>query len=244
VPGLHGRGLKRESIRKTLSTLAQVLDFAKVTPNPARDTTVKLPARRHGGGQPADRRTRRGAFAAIPAAYRLPVLVLDATGMRVGELEALRWRDVDERDGRWRVSRPRAKTRQGRWVPVPAQLLDAITEATPRDRDLDSQVFAGLDADALRTSLGRACKTAGVPAFSPHDLRHRRASLWHRGGMPIAEACDTLGHSPQVHLGLYAHVVLDRREVNYKAALSSSSLTRNPGGYLPTLTKRTSARAI
>jgi integrase len=117
VPGLHGRGLKRESIRKTLSTLAQVLDFAKVTPNPARDTTVKLPADDTEEVNPPTAAHVEAAFAAIPAAYRLPVLVLDATGMRVGELEALRWRDVDERDGRWRVSRPRAKTRQGRWVP-------------------------------------------------------------------------------------------------------------------------------
>jgi integrase len=29
--------------------------------------------------------------------------VLDATGMRVGELEAFAWGDVDERRGRWRV---------------------------------------------------------------------------------------------------------------------------------------------
>ena len=42
----EGRGLKRESIRKQLlpRILAQVLDFAKVTPNPARDGDVKLPA--------------------------------------------------------------------------------------------------------------------------------------------------------------------------------------------------------
>jgi integrase len=47
--------------------------------------------------------------AVSPAAYRLPVLYLDATWMRVGELEKLRWRDVDEREGRWRVSRARAE---------------------------------------------------------------------------------------------------------------------------------------
>jgi len=37
-------GAARESIRKTLATLAMVLDFAGVTPNPARDrVAVKLP---------------------------------------------------------------------------------------------------------------------------------------------------------------------------------------------------------
>lgn len=189
--------------------------------NPARDSTVKLPADVSEEVNPPTAAHVEAAFAAIPGAYRLPVLVLDATGMRVGELEALRWRDVDEREGRWRVSRARAKTRQGRWVPVTEKLLQAVLAAVPReDRILDGQVFAGLDADALRTSLGRACKTAGVPAFSPHDLRHRRASLWHLGWIPVAEACSKLGHSPQMHLGLYAHVVLDRRKVDYPRMLA------------------------
>jgi len=138
VGELHARGLKRETIRKTLSTLAQVLDFAKVTPNPARDDTVKLPADDTEEVNPPTAAHVRAAFAALPPAYRLPTLLLDATGMRVGELEGSRWRDVDERAGRWRVSRARAKTKQRRWVPVPQELLRAVTDAGPReDRDLD-----------------------------------------------------------------------------------------------------------
>jgi hypothetical protein len=38
--------------------------------------------------------------------------------------------------------------------------------------------------------------------------------------MPVAEACSKLGHSPQVHLGLYAHVVLDRAELDYVTLLN------------------------
>ena len=36
VAKLHDRGLARESIRKTIATLAMVLDHAEVAPNPAR----------------------------------------------------------------------------------------------------------------------------------------------------------------------------------------------------------------
>src|SRR5205814_251219 len=43
VSELHDEGLKRQTIRKTLSVLAMVLDHAHVQPNPARDRpTVKL----------------------------------------------------------------------------------------------------------------------------------------------------------------------------------------------------------
>src|SRR4029450_5854461 len=41
---------------------------------------------------------------ALPPQYKVPLLVLDATAMRLGELEQLTWGDVDEQRGRWRVS--------------------------------------------------------------------------------------------------------------------------------------------
>jgi hypothetical protein len=75
---------------------------------------------------------------------------------------------VDELEGKWRVSATVAKTRRARWVPVPETVFEAVVELVPReDRDLDGQVFAGAGADRLRTAIGRACKAAGVPAFSP-----------------------------------------------------------------------------
>jgi integrase len=55
-----------------------------------------------------------------------------------------------------------------------------------------------------------------VPVFSPHDLRHRRATLWHLQGVPIADAAAWLGHSPAEHLATYAHATLvDRNELSY-----------------------------
>ena len=74
--------------------------------------------------------------AGLPKQYRLPLLVLDATGMRLGELETLRWKDVDERECRWRISASSAKTRQARWVSVPPVMLDDAeidTERSCRD---------------------------------------------------------------------------------------------------------------
>jgi integrase len=218
VAELVGEGLARESIRKTLATLAMVLDFYGVTPNPARDrVAVKLPADERAEVEPPTASHVEAVFRVVAPALRLPLLVLDATGMRVGELEALTWGDVDELDGRWRVSRTVAKTRRARWVPVPPEVLEAVVELVPReDRDLGAQVFAGFGADRLRTALTRACKVAGVPTFSPHDLRHRRATLWHLSGRPIAEAAAWLGHSPQEHVKTYAHATMaDRRELDY-----------------------------
>jgi hypothetical protein len=39
------------------------------------------------------------------------------------------------------------------------------------DRDPEARLFAGSGADALRTSIAKACKAAAIPLWSPHDLR-------------------------------------------------------------------------
>src|SRR5215217_7624690 len=103
----------------------------------------------------------------IPA-YRLPLLVLDATGMRVGELEGLTWGDVDEQRGRWRVSATVSKTRRARWIAVAPALFEAVAALVPRDdRHPDRRVFENFTTDRLRTAISRACVAAGVPVFSP-----------------------------------------------------------------------------
>jgi integrase len=158
----------------------------------------------------------------LPSAYRLPLLVLDATGMRVGELEALTWGDVDEPRGRWRVSAGVSKTGAARWITPPPVLFEAVTERVPRDdRTPERPVFQGFGADRFRTSLGRACTAAGVPAFSPHDLRHRRVSLLHLGGMPWARIGELVGHGDLVTTArTYTHVVADEAELEYAKVLA------------------------
>jgi integrase len=231
VAELVEQKLARESIRKTRATLAMVLDFAGIEPNPARDRSVKLPREDRAEVNPPTATHVAEVVRLLPRLYRLPTLVLDATGMRVGELEQLRWRDVDEIEGRWRVSASVAKTRQARWVPVPALLFEEVVALKPReDRDLDAQVFDGFGADRFRTSLAKACKAAAVPLFSPHDLRHRRATLWHLGGVPAAQAAAWLGHSPTEHLRTYAHVALaDRSELDYRGVAHLPVHTRTVG---------------
>jgi integrase len=77
-------------------------------------------------------------------------------------------------------------------------------------------VFEGVTSERLGTALTRSCTAAGVPAFSPHDLRHRRVSLLHLGGMPWARIGELVGHDDLVTTArTYTHVVVDERELDY-----------------------------
>ena len=157
---------------------------------------------RYGGSLPTKREAleRKGWIADELAARRVPDLAAfvepvraptlaeaaerwqpspstSATGMRLGELEGLSWGDVDEQRGRWRVSKAVSKTRRARW----ATCLRCCSRPSRRsvardDRTRSGGNFQGFGGDRFRTAIGRACIAAGVPAFSPHDLRHRRKS--------------------------------------------------------------------
>jgi integrase len=232
VTALHEAGLKRESIRKTIATLGMVFDYAKVTPNPARDkTTVKLPREDKVELAPPTAEHVLAVHRLLAPAYRLPLLVLDGTGMRVGELEALTWGDIDEPRGRWRVSAASSKTGRARWVSVPPILFEAVTALQAReDRDLNAPVFSGFSADRLRTAISRACKAAGIPSFSPHDLRHRRISLLHLGGVPWARIGEHVGQrNLAVTANTYSHVLADETEIDY----SEVALMPKPRGVAP-----------
>lgn len=92
----------------------------------------------------------------------------------------------------------------------------------PRDDPhANRSVVEGVTSDRLRTALTRACTAAGVPAFSPHDLRHRRVSLLHLGGMPWARIGELVGHDDLVTTArTYTHVVADERELDYAGLLA------------------------
>jgi integrase len=121
--------------------------------------------------------------------------------MRLGELEALTWGDIDEPRGRWRVSRAIAKTSQARWVLVPPTVFAAALELCPRDdRTPERRVFQGFGGDRFRSAITRACTAAGVPAFSPHDLRHRRISLLHLAGVPWVTIGQGVGQRDRLRL--------------------------------------------
>jgi integrase len=159
-----------------------------------------------------------------------------ATGMRQGELLALRWRDVDLDEGVIRVNRNLVRVK-GAW------LLADVKRATSR-----RQIQVGrLATDALKAHRLRAAETLlklghridegtliftddkgdpvngyhvtermfkpllrrlGLPAVRFHDLRHTAASLMLSAGVRPDIVSRRLGHSsPAITLSIYAHLL-------------------------------------
>ena len=72
VAALVTEGYSRGTIRKTLQTLAMVLDHAGINPNPARDKQVRLPRHEREEINPPTADHLEAAYRILPSRHRLP----------------------------------------------------------------------------------------------------------------------------------------------------------------------------
>jgi integrase len=202
--------LKPSSLSRYVATLRLILDFAGVEPNPARDRRVKLPRIEQAVVEPPSAEQVAAIIEHVPERWRLSLRMLEQTGMRVGELAQLEWRDVDVAGSRFRIRQGKTATAR-RWVGAPAWLMVEVQETCPPDDRLcERRVFQGFSADVAKNVMARACKAAGIPHFHPHDLRHRYASVKLREGVPVTDLAAQLGHSKKsMTLDTYSHVLVD-----------------------------------
>jgi integrase len=145
-------------------------------------------------------------------------LVAAFTGLRLGELLALRWHNVHFADAKlvvdasWssgRLSTP--KSRKWRAVPLADQPAVALEELSRRARfsARDDLVFCSaigdhLDPSAVRRRYRRAQDAADLRPLRFHDLRHSFGSLVIREFDPVAVK-DFMGHAKITTTERYLH---------------------------------------
>jgi integrase len=165
----------------------------------------------------------------------VPSVVALLTGMRLGEVLALRWSRIDL-DGK-RLSVREAlepakggvgfkapKTKAGRRdISLPDILVGALREYRREQLELrmqlglgrlpdDALLFAQLDGSPLNPSnvssdWGAFAERIGMPEITFHGLRHTHASQLIASGVDIVTISKRLGHArPSVTLAIYAHM--------------------------------------
>jgi len=164
---------------------------------------------------------------------RTLVLVAVLTGMRIGEILALRWKALDldrgviqvrETVSEGKFGSPKTKSSR-RDIPISQPVFDAFQTqlAGCRQRSPEDLVFTTRKQtplnpkNLLRRVLRPTCKALGLPLVAWHSFRHTHATQLAEVGESLRTAQSLLGHSDlETTLNVYTHAIPDaqRRAVD------------------------------
>jgi len=218
-------GLSWKTVKHLRTVLGTVMGAAEnadlITANPVRKT--RLPRR----GLVKEKvsiapEKIRELLEALPEPSRSLARLLVFTGLRIGELLALRRRNVDLNRGVLRVTETvydghfdEPKTaRSRRSVPLGAKSIEILSALMPVESNPEALVFAtrtGTPFDRhnlLNRQFKPTCKKLGLVGVNWHWLRHANATLLDAVGTPLGTVQALLGHSSsEITREIYLHSI-------------------------------------
>jgi len=248
--GRPGASTAAKSYRLLRTILATAVEDGLIVKNPCvlKGAGVERPAERPVATVPQVYELAE----AVGPRWRAMVLLATFAGLRLGELQALRRRNIDLLHGTVTVmeqTQPLSngtlltgppKTAAGvRTVSIPEVLLPEI-RAHLEERAAagpDGLVFCGPAGVPFRrgsfyAAWNRAVRVVGVPGLRPHDLRHTGNTLAASTGASTKELMARMGHaSPRAAL-IYQHATQDRDRA-IAAALSDLIAGAGPAPRAP-----------
>ena len=227
------------SVRATISTVLEAAVLDKyIADNPAHGIRI-----READSKREPRYFRqpevRKLLLKLEDPCRTVVLVAVSTGLRIGEILALRWRRIDLLQNTIEVAETYSsgefgppKTRSSRrTIPISESLAEVFKRLRPRNCEPELLVFATSKGTPLNPKnlynrqLAPACDAIELPRVSWHSFRHTHATLLHDAGESLKTAQSLLGHSDlETTLGVYTHAIPDsqRRAVERVAGVLDS----------------------
>lgn len=218
--GPSGRALAPATVNRALSALSQALeavrrDLGWVEVNVAR--AVRRPSER------GNERTRilqdEELEPLLAAARRLGppklepmILVALSSGVRQGELVALRREDLDLERGTGRLASDATKNRRARTVYVSGRALEAL-RCWVAELPASAPLWPREDGEAAwpRKAWEAARETAGVDGLVWHDLRHTSGTWLAMLGASGPEIATHLGHRSLAMVSRYVHLAQSLR---------------------------------
>ncbi|HEU5182822.1 MAG TPA: tyrosine recombinase XerC [Candidatus Polarisedimenticolia bacterium] len=225
---LHERGIKKSTVARKLAALRSFFRYlkrrGKVKDNPAEAVSTprqerRLP-RQLSVGEMSHLLDMPDGSMPLGARDRAILELLYASGLRVSELTALEFDDLDLGEGMVRVL---GKGRKERLVPVGSQAVKAIRGYLKRRAELEPRPGSGKDAlflnfrgtrlnvRSVRRILNHALESAAITRkVSPHTLRHSFATHLLDAGADLRSIQELLGHASLSTTQKYTHVSTER----------------------------------
>ena len=230
--------LSTTTIRKHFFTLSKILYDALKSKSPCID--IKPP--KNAEFKPtipteAEFNNIYAAFKEISIEDEAIILLAGWCGLRRGEIFALKWNDLNEKEGTIRIDEAVALEEEGyqfdfkepkshngiRTIAAPNYLIDLLktikqSKAKKKEDKSDSkkeneisiqhEIFSQ-NPHSFTKKYFRILKEKKLPQIRFHDLRHYHASLLYKNNVPDQYAADRLGHDIWVLKKIYQHLGLE-----------------------------------
>lgn len=174
-------GIGRSTINRQLATLSRFFTWAIAQkhfagPNPVR----QIRKFKESAGRTRFLTSEEASKLLLASPPHLKRVVTAAlhTGGRLGELLALRWKDIDLDHGVILFRRETTKSKRERIIPMSPAVAEMLR--TMRRGPAEEPVFGwrGEGLKSVRTAFENAREKAGLPDLHFHDLRHTFASWY------------------------------------------------------------------
>ena len=226
-----------ESIRKSICCVVnQIVKFASRQHHMTMPVWGKLVSHENKRNKPVEVLSRKEQAGLLPILFqkmdkaKMAVLLCLHTGLRLGELCALKWRDIDFGNRMvsvnqtvQRLYREGGKTKtvlletepkseySRREIPLPVIVLELFEKI----RHEGNYVFGKdkpMEPRTLQNHFKRLLKKAGLKHKNFHALRHTFATNCIESGADIKSLSEILGHSDvQISLNRYVHPSMDSK---------------------------------
>ena len=207
------RKISPSTINRRLSWLRGVfnraIDWGKLEHNPFK--RVKFFKVSNGGTRYLEKEEITKFLAHCKGRLRAIVIVAINTGMRKGEIQNLKWGDLNFAEEQEKITVRVSKNGEMRYV----QMNEAVKKALigVKKHPNSPYVFCGDDGTPynFQKSFETARKNSGILRFRFHDLRHTFASQMVMAGVDLNTVRELLGHKSLDMTLRYSHLSPDHK---------------------------------
>ena len=232
-----GSGLSDKTINNHLAVLRKFLNTAKewgyIEHNPMSGIKALKTAPSSFGFYTEDERDRFLAVCQEQEPYWYPFFLTSfLTGMRLGEMCALTWKDINFDSSSIRVSssvwqghRGTPKSGRSRAIPLHSRLKEVLLNQKGRPDELIFKAKRGtpLTRNSVRKPFRRIQEAAGLRRIRLHDIRHSFASQLIMNGQPMKVVQELLGHSDIRMTDIYSHLAPSMNQDAVEGLLSAKN---------------------